>query len=60
MRLILAAVLLTLFVPSCATEDEEGRKPTGPVSTSRQIPWNEPRPGQGGGALGALPQTPRR
>jgi len=60
MRLILAASLLTLFLPSCASEDEEDRKPAGPVSTSSQIPWNKPQPGQGGGALGALPQTPRR
>jgi hypothetical protein len=60
MRMFLAAVVFAAFLPSCATEDEEDRKPVGPTSTSRQLPWNQPVPGQGGGAMGALPQQPRR
>jgi hypothetical protein len=59
--MILAAVVLSVFIPSCATEDdEESRKPVGPPSSSSQLPWNKPVPGQGGGAFGALPQQPRR
>ncbi len=60
MRTILAAVVLAAFLPSCATKEEEVRKPAGPASASRQLPWNTPVPGQGGGAFGALPQQPRR
>lgn len=61
MRMILAAAVLAIFIPSCATtEDEEDRKPVGPPSSSSQLPWNKPVPGQGGGAFGALPQQPRR
>jgi len=60
MRKFLAAALLAAFIPSCATEDDEDRKPVGPPSSSSQLPWNKPVPGQGGGAFGALPQQPRR
>jgi hypothetical protein len=61
MRMTFAALVLAAFLPSCATEDdEESRKPVGPQSTSSQLPWNLPKPGQGGGAFGALPQQPRR
>jgi hypothetical protein len=59
MRMILAAVVLAAFLPSCATQEEE-RKPVPPPNTSSQIPWNKPQAGQGGGAFGALPQQPRR
>jgi hypothetical protein len=60
MRMFLAALALAAFLPSCATDEEEEVKPVGPPSTSSQIPWNKPVPGQGGGAFGALPQQPRR
>jgi hypothetical protein len=59
MRLLLAAIAATLFLPACTTEEPE-RKPVPPQSSSSQIPWNRPVPGQGGGAFGALPQQPRR
>jgi len=60
MRLILAAVAVAVLSPSCADKEETGRKPVPPPSSSSQIPWNKPQPGQGGGAFGALPQQPRR
>ncbi|WP_193212531.1 hypothetical protein [Luteolibacter marinus] len=63
MRLIFTALSFTaiLSVCSCTTGDEENeRKPVPPQSSSSQIPWNKPVPGQGGGAFGALPQQPRR
>jgi hypothetical protein len=61
MRMIFATVVLSAVLTSCATEDEEeSRKPVGPPSSSSQLPWNKPVPGQGGGAFGALPQQPRR
>jgi len=58
MRLILAAAAIAVLSPSCA--DEKERKPVPPKSESSNIPWNQPRSGQGGGAFGALPQQPRR
>ncbi|WP_035612355.1 hypothetical protein [Haloferula sp. BvORR071] len=65
MRFLLATVILaTTVLPlsSCKTGDEEEqtRKAVPPPNTSSQIPWNKPVPGQGGGAFGALPNTPRR
>lgn len=61
MHKLLAVAFFAALLPSCVTKDEEEtRKPVGPQSTSRQIPWNQPVPGQGGGAFGALPQQPRR
>ncbi|MCW1922771.1 hypothetical protein OKA05_09430 [Luteolibacter arcticus] len=35
-------------------------KPVGPVSDKTTRPWNPPVPGQGAGALGVMPQQPRR
>jgi len=62
MRFIPAAIVLSAILPlaSCTDGEEKERKPVGPQSSSSQIPWNKPMPGQGGGAFGALPQQPRR
>ncbi|MGB1128923.1 MAG: hypothetical protein ACPG4K_02640 [Haloferula sp.] len=63
MRILLALALMvgTLPMVSCAGRDPDlepqSQKPT---TTSRQIPWNSPISGQGGGALGNLPQQQRR
>lgn len=59
------AMLVLLALPfvllSCAPSDPDlDPRATTPESTSRQTPWNQPIPGQGGGAFGALPQEPRR
>jgi hypothetical protein len=54
-----AALLLAPSLSSCALKDPE-RTPTGPVSQSRQIPWNSPVPGQGQGQLGMMPQNQYR
>lgn len=55
------AGLVACSLSSCMTEEEkEERGVYGPTSESRSIPWNEPIPGQGGGAFGALPNQPRR
>lgn len=59
MRLIPAAFVLALLLPSCASKEPE-RKPVPPPSTSTTIPWNVPQAGQGGGAFSALPQQQRR
>ena len=51
MRLILLAVSCSAVLPfaSCTTGDEESAsKPVPPPSSSSQIPWNKPIPGQGG------------
>lgn len=63
MRLLLSLALLvgTLPMVSCATRDPDlDPQSSSPESTSRRIPWNSPVAGQGGGALGALPQQQRR
>ncbi len=62
MRFALAAFVLSVVLPlaSCTTGEEEERKPVPPQSSSSQLPWNKPVPGQGGGAFGALPKQPRR
>lgn len=63
MRISLFALFVAGTFPliSCTPKDPDlDPKPTGPAADSRQTPWNAPLPGQGGGALGALPQQPRR
>ncbi len=55
----LASLFAAFSLNSCALEDPEV-KPTGPVSESRQIPWNSPVPGQGQGQMGMLPQNQHR
>jgi hypothetical protein len=46
---------------SCASEDPDlDPQPTGPQSNARQLPWNTPIPGQGGGPMGNLPNQQRR
>ena len=40
-----------LLVGACATTDPE---PVGPVSEESDMPWNTPRPGEGGAAFGGL------
>lgn len=63
MRILLALALLlgTLPMVSCTTNDPDlDPRSSKPESTSRQIPWNSPISGQGGGALGNLPQQQRR
>ena len=62
MRNITAAILsLGFLLPlaSCNLPEKE-KKPVPPPTQSSQIPWNQPIPGQGGGAMGAMPKTPRR
>lgn len=63
-QLFAAALMLPVVLPlsSCkSTDDEEvTRKPVPPKTESSQMPWNMPRPGQGGGQFGALPNNPRR
>jgi hypothetical protein len=50
-------IFASCFV-SCT--EQETKKPVGPVSDSSQLPWNMPQKGQGGGALGAMPQNQHR
>jgi hypothetical protein len=57
LRFIIPAVVAFCFV-SCA--DQEPKKTVGPTSNSTQLPWNMPQKGQGGGALGAMPQNQYR
>jgi len=63
-QFLVAALMLPVVLPlsSCkSTDDEEvTRKAVPPPNNSSQLPWNTPRPGQGGGALGAMPNNPRR
>lgn len=40
-----------LLVGSCASIE---REPVGPVSEESDMPWNTPRPGEGGAAFGGL------
>lgn len=56
-RILLAsAFLLGVLSSSCANDDPElNPEPTQPPTSSRQLPWNTPQPGQGGGQLGTLP-----
>ena len=60
----MAALLLPVLLPlsSCkSTDDEEvTRKAVPPKSESSQMPWNMPRPGQGGGPMNQLPNQQRR
>lgn len=56
-RFTILAIVALCFV-SCMKE--EPKKPVGPVSSSSQLPWNLPQKGQGGGALGAMPQNQYR
>ena len=50
-----------LMLSACGTKDPDlDPQPTTPDSTSRQLPWNSPIPGQGGGALGNLPNQRER
>ncbi|MEP4078554.1 hypothetical protein [Haloferula sp.] len=63
MRTIILALTTLAFLPicSCTTEDPDlNPQPVVPPSSSNQKAWNEPIPGQGGGALGMMPQQPRR
>jgi hypothetical protein len=63
MKLLLALVLLvgTLPMVSCVNKDPDlDPQSRTPDTTSRQIPWNTPVSGQGGGPLGNLPQQQRR
>ena len=63
MRSLLALALLfgTLPMVSCTTNDPDlNPQSSAPDSSSRRIPWNSPVAGQGGGALGSLPQQQRR
>lgn len=63
MRFVFLAMLSLPFavLSSCASKDPDmNPQPTVPEASSRQTPWNQPIPGQGGGAFGALPQEPRR
>jgi hypothetical protein len=53
-------LLLGVTLSSCGGNKEPERKPVPPTSENSQIPWNQPIPGQGGGALGMLPQQGRR
>lgn len=61
MRKLIVAALFSAFLPlaSCNLPEKE-KKPVPPPTQSSQIPWNQPIPGQGGGAMGAMPKTPRR
>ncbi len=56
-RFAILAIVAFCFV-SCA--DQEPKKTVGPVSNSNQLPWNLPQKGQGGGALGVMPQNQYR
>ncbi|MGB6222247.1 hypothetical protein [Haloferula sp.] len=60
--LILAASAIGfLAICSCTSEDPDlNPKPITPPSTSSTLPWNQPQAGQGAGALGMMPQQPRR
>ncbi len=64
MRPMLLAIVSAGFLPlaSCITPEDPDLdpKPTMPESNLDQKPRNTPVPGQGGGALGVLPQQPRR
>jgi len=57
---LLFVVGAALALSACTSDPDLEPEPTRPQSDSRQNPWNEPIPGQGGGAFGALPQQPRR
>lgn len=61
MRKLLVVTLIPAFVPmvGCNLPEKE-KQPVPPPSQSSNIPWNQPLPGQGGGAMGMLPKTPRR
>lgn len=64
MRLMLVAIVSAAFLPlvSCVTPEDPdlNPKPSMPRSELDQKPRNTPVPGQGGGALGVMPQQPRR
>lgn len=49
--LFLALVGIGLMLGGCATIEDE---PVGPVSEESDMPWNTPRPGEGGAAFGGL------
>lgn len=58
MRYLLLAAAASLVLPlvSCAEKDPDlDPQPTRPQSASDPKPWNRPVSGQGGGALGTLP-----
>lgn len=54
--MMLAAAVAGLS--SCAEEPE--KKPVGPTSSTSNIPWNSPVPGQGQGQFGMMPQNQYR
>lgn len=59
--LLAAVVALGLPLASCAPRDPDlDPQPTRPESSSDPKPWNRPVPGQGGGALGTLPNQQLR
>lgn len=63
MRTLILAATAIAFLPfcSCTTEDPDlNPQPVTPPSNSNQKAWNRPLPGQGAGALGMMPQQPRR
>lgn len=62
MRLLLLTALLPLMfgATSCTSDPDLDPQPKTPPTATRQNPWNTPISGQGGGAMGALPKTPRR
>lgn len=53
--LLLPLVPLAGLLTSCPEPT-----PVGPTTEKTTLPWNPPVPGQGGGAIGNLPQQPRR
>lgn len=60
--LIVSVSSAALFlIGSCTTKDPDlNPQPVVPPSGSNQKAWNQPIPGQGAGALGMMPQQPRR
>ncbi|MFC7336392.1 hypothetical protein ACFQY0_04315 [Haloferula chungangensis] len=63
MRTLILVATAIGFLPfcSCSTEDPDlNPQPVAPPSSSNQKAWNQPLPGQGAGALGMMPNQPRR
>jgi hypothetical protein len=56
----LRMVLVTGSVFALTSCPAPMEKPVGPVSEKDPKPWMPPVAGQGAGALGAMPQQPRR
>ncbi len=55
----LVLLVICVGMGSCATEAE--KKPTGPVSDTSSIPWNDPGAVRGGGGqLGMMQQNQSR